>query len=420
MHYDYTNQKKNNQLLFFFFFTVLIDYIGFGIILPVLPQLIESLEHTNPLRAARLGSYLIFIYALVLFICAPIIGSLSDAYGRRKILLLSIAGFCIDYLLMGFAPSYWWLLLGRGIAGIAGATYAIVASAATDLANKTNKENKAKYLGIIGGAYGLGLFLGPLLGGILGNISIKLPFYVAAALAGINFIIGFFIMPETLAKEDQRKVDVKQWNMLGTLSFLKTKPYMISLLGLLLICIISFQTFHLTWFFYAPAILNFSILKTSSIYATISVGICVGQMVLLPYIRKYLSVNQSILVGLVSYAICYLCFTIFHSYWILFFSALILWPVGVVAFPCFLSFISNQLSNKEQGMFQVSYSTTTSLGLIIGPVLLNNAYAYCADKNSLIYFPTISFFMSFIFIVIAFLSFTYIIKKLKKVETTVQ
>ena len=177
--------KNRNAAVGFIFITLLIDVIGFGIIIPVMPKLISSLKHVDVSTASKYGSLLMFAYAATQFIFAPILGNLSDKYGRRPVLLFSLFGFGIDYLFMAMAPTYEWLFIGRVIAGIVGSSFTTGAAYIADI---STAENRAKNFGMIGAAFGLGFIIGPVLGGLLGKIGPHFPFYAAATLALLNWI----------------------------------------------------------------------------------------------------------------------------------------------------------------------------------------------------------------------------------------
>lgn len=185
----------------FIFITLLIDITGWGIILPVVPKLISELIQSDISEAAKYGGWLGFAYAFTQFMFSPIVGNLSDKYGRRPILLFSLFGFTIDYVLLALAPTITWLFIGRIIAGFTGAS---ISTASAYIADVSTDENRAKNFGVIGAAFGLGFIIGPVLGGVLGHYGSRVPFYVAAVLCFLNFLYGYFILPESLDKSKRR------------------------------------------------------------------------------------------------------------------------------------------------------------------------------------------------------------------------
>ena len=187
---------QSKLTLAFILITILLDMVGYGIILPVLPQLIGELTGGSVAEAAVIGGYMVFFYSLMQFVFGPVLGNLSDQFGRRPILLISLIGLTIDYTIMGFAPAVIFLFIGHTIAGISGAA---VATATAYIADITPQEKRAQRFGLIGAAFGLGFIIGPVVGGILGELGPRWPFYAAATLACANLLFGIFVLPESLA-----------------------------------------------------------------------------------------------------------------------------------------------------------------------------------------------------------------------------
>ena len=231
----------------FILVTVLVDAIGFGIILPVLPKLIMKLSGEGLSRASVYGGWLWFAYAVMQFFCAPVLGNLSDRYGRRPVILFSLLTFGIDYLIMGFAPTLFWLFVGRSIAGMAGASFV---PAYSYLADVSPPEVRAQNFGLIGAAFGTGFILGPAIGGLLGAMGTRAPFFAAAGLALINFLFGLFVLPESLPRESRRSFDPRRANPLGTLLQLRKYPEVTGLLMVLFLWQLAHQVFPSTWAYY--------------------------------------------------------------------------------------------------------------------------------------------------------------------------
>ncbi|MDB5246795.1 MAG: tetracycline resistance efflux pump [Segetibacter sp.] len=230
----------------FIFITLLIDVIGFGLIIPVFPKLIEELIHGDISEASKWGGWLTFAYAIMQFLFAPVLGNLSDKYGRRPVLLFSLAGFGIDYIFLSLAPTIGWLFAGRVIAGITGASFT---TATAYIADISTDENRAQNFGMIGAAFGLGFIIGPVLGGVLGEHGSRLPFIVAAALALLNALYGYFVLPESLSKENRRPFSWKRANPLGSLKQLKKYPSIGGLIGALVLVYIAAHAVQSTWTF---------------------------------------------------------------------------------------------------------------------------------------------------------------------------
>ncbi len=222
----------------FIFNTLMIDITGLGLIIPVLPKLIEELTGAGISQASEYGGWLTFTFAIMQFLFSPVLGGLSDQYGRRPVLLFALLGFALDYLFLSFAPSLAWLFVGRAIAGITGAS---ITTATAYIADISTKENRAQNFGMIGAAFGLGFIVGPVIGGLLGSLGSRVPFMVAAALTFINFLYGYFILPESLHPENRRPFKWIRANPVGSLKQLKKYP---ALGGLVISYILIYLAAH--------------------------------------------------------------------------------------------------------------------------------------------------------------------------------
>lgn len=231
----------------FIFLTLLIDVTGLGIIIPVMPGLITQLTGGTISQAAELGGWMLFAFSIMQFLCSPFLGSLSDRYGRRPVLLFALFGFGLDYILMALAPSVGWLFAGRIIAGITGASFS---TAMAYIADISTPEKKAQNFGMVGAAFGVGFIIGPVVGGLLGEFGPRVPFYAAAGLTFLNWIYGYFILPESLPDEKRRKFEWKRANPIGTLRQLKKYPLIAGLAGSLVFVYIASHAVQSTWAFF--------------------------------------------------------------------------------------------------------------------------------------------------------------------------
>ena len=204
------SRGPSKHALTFIFLTILIDTIGFGIVMPVMPQLLVEITGRTLPEVTILAGWLLTTYAVLQFVCGPILGNLSDRFGRRPVLLFSLAAFALDYMLMGFAPTVALLFIGRAIAGIAGAVYS---PSMAYIADVTPPEKRAQSFGLIGAAFGVGFIVGPMIGGFLGELGTRAPFFAAAALGALNLVYGFFVLPESLPKERRRAFEWKRANV---------------------------------------------------------------------------------------------------------------------------------------------------------------------------------------------------------------
>jgi len=382
----------------FIFLTLVIDIVGLGIIIPVVPQLIKGLLHTSDLSKASLyGGWMTFLYATMQFLFAPFIGSLSDQYGRRPVLLISLLGFGLDYLFLAFAPYILWLFVGRTIAGITGAS---VTTASAYMADISDDSNRAQNFGMIGAAFGIGFIIGPMLGGFLGEVSPRLPFIVAACLALVNVVYGYFVLPESLPVENRRAFDWKRSNPLGSLVHLKKYPAVSGLIFSLVFIYLAVHAVQSNWSF-----ANMEKFKWSPKMIGLSlgmVGLLVGlvQGVLIRYINPKIGNEKSVYYGIALYALGLILFAFASSSWMMF-VFLIPYCLGGISGPALQALISVHVPKNEQGELQGSLTSIMSVTSIAGPLIMTSLFAYFTKPGNPIYFPGASFLMGAVFMIIS-------------------
>jgi MFS transporter, DHA1 family, tetracycline resistance protein len=374
----------------FIFITLLIDVTGLGLIIPVMPKLIEDLLQTSDIsKASQYGGWLTFAYAFIQFLFAPVLGNLSDKYGRRPVLLLSLLGFGIDYLFLSFAPSIGWLFVGRIIAGITGASFT---TASAYIADISTNENRAQNFGMIGAAFGLGFILGPMIGGLLGELGARVPFFVAAGLALLNCAYGYFVLPESLSKENRRHFEWKRANPIGSLLQLRKYPSVAGLIISLILIYIAGHAVQSNWSYF-----NIERFGWSPKMIGISLGI-VGLLVggvqggLVRVINPRIGNEKSIYVGLGLYALGLLLFAFATEGWMMF-VFLIPYCLGGIAGPALQSIISGHVPPNEQGELQGALTSLMSATSIVGPLVMTNLFAYFTHKEAPVYFPGAAFFL---------------------------
>jgi DHA1 family tetracycline resistance protein-like MFS transporter len=398
----------------FIFLTLVIDIVGLGIIIPVIPQLIEGLLHTNDLsKAALYGGWMTFLYATMQFLFAPLIGSLSDKYGRRPVLLISLLGFGLDYMFLAFAPSIFWLFVGRTISGITGAS---VTTASAYMADISDDSNRAQNFGMIGAAFGIGFIIGPMLGGFLGEIAPRLPFIVAACLALMNVVYGYFVLPESLPVENRRAFNWKRSNPLGSLVHLKKYPAVSGLIFALIFIYLASHAVQSNWSFanmekfkWSPKMIGFSLGM---------VGLLVGlvQGVLIRYINPKLGNEKSVYFGIALYALGLLLFAFASSSWMMF-VFLIPYCLGGISGPALQSLISVHVPKNEQGELQGSLTSIMSVTSIAGPLIMTSLFAYFTKPSNPIYFPGASFLLGAVFMLIsAIIAYTVLKGETKSIK----
>ncbi len=381
----------------FIFVTMLIDVIGFGIIIPVLPSLIQRLIHGSLSDAAPYAGFLLTAYSLMQFLFSPLIGNLSDKYGRRPILLFSLLGFGIDYLFLAIAPSMGWLFVGRVIAGITGASFT---TASAYIADVSTPEKRAANFGLIGVAFGVGFILGPILGGFLGEYGVKLPFYAAAGLALINVIYGYFILPESLSLENRRQLDFKRCNPIGTLKQLSKYKAVFGLVFALFLISFASQSVQSTWAYYTME--KFGWGKRMEGYSLGAVGLMVGvvQGLLIRMIIPKFGQKKSIILGLLFYTIGLTLFAFANNSWLMF-AFIIPYSLGGIAGPALQGYMSNGVPDNEQGELQGGLTSLFSLSAILGPLLMTSTFHYFTKKGAVIYFPGAPFIIGAILMLLS-------------------
>ena len=375
--------KKKNHSLLFIFITIFIDITGLGIIIPVIPALITELINGSISEAAKYSGWLMFSYATLQFLFAPLLGGLSDQYGRRPVILLSLFGFGINYIVLALAPNIIWLFLGRIFQGIMGAS---LTTASAYIADISTPEKKAQNFGLIGAAFGLGFILGPVIGGYLGQFGSRVPFIAAAAFTLINLIYGYFILPESLDKKNRRKFDIKRANPIGTLMSLKRYP----VISGLLICIVLFNiaqhATHSTWTFFTIEKFDWSEKLVGYSLGFIGLLAAIVQGGLIRIIIPKLGNIKSVYFGMIFYILGLSLFAFAEEEWMVFAFAIPL-SLGGISGPALQGIMTNKVPDDEQGEFQGGMTSLVSLTAIIGPLLMTNLFSYFTSENSFYYFP---------------------------------
>jgi DHA1 family tetracycline resistance protein-like MFS transporter len=403
------SEKKNSNAIFFILVTVLIDVIGIGIIIPIMPSLYQELTGGTVSEASQYSAYLVFIYALMQFIFSPIIGGLSDQYGRRPVLLMSLFGFGLDFVFLALAPSIGWLFVGRIISGIAGASFT---TANAYIADITEPEKRAQSFGMIGAAFGLGFIIGPSLGGILGEYGTRIPFWVSAGLAILNWLYGYFILPESLLPENRRKFDIKRANPIGSLLNLKKYPYVLALvLSLFLVNVSNFAT-QGTWSFYGIEKFSWSKLEVGLSLGFVGLMVAIVQGGLIRVIIPKLGQERSLFLGLAINALGLAAFAFASSSWMMY-VIMIPFAIGGLAGPAFQGIISNQVGKNEQGELQGGLTSLMSIAAIVGQPLMLGLFRTFTKENAPIYFPGAPFLMGGLLSLISLLLVFRTIKKEK-------
>ncbi|MBA2249223.1 MAG: TCR/Tet family MFS transporter [Chitinophagaceae bacterium] len=400
----------------FIFLTLLVDVTGLGLIIPVLPKLIEELVHGDISTAAKYGGWLTFAYAIMQFLFAPVLGNLSDKYGRRPVLLFSLFGFGMDYIFLSFAPTIIWLFVGRIIAGITGASFT---TATAYIADISAPADRAKNFGMVGAAFGIGFIVGPVIGGLLGQYGARVPFYFAACLTLLNWLYGYFVLPESLPIENRRSFEWKRANPFGAFRQLKKYPAVGALAISFFLVYMAAQAVQSTWAFF-----NIEKFKWSEKIVGLSlgaVGLLVGlvQGLLIRYINPKIGNEKSIYIGFGLYAIGLILFAFASQGWMMF-VFLVPYCLGGISGPALQSIITGHVPSNEQGELQGALTSLISATSILSPVIMTSLFSYYTSAGTSVYFPGAPFLLgSFLMFAAGILAYR-VLSKEKASGLTVQ
>ena len=373
----------------FIFITLLIDVTGLGIIIPVLPKLIEELTGGSISDASAIGGWLTATYAALQFLFSPILGGLSDRYGRRPVLLISLFGFALDYLFLSYAPTISWLFVGRAIAGISGASFT---TASAYIADISNDKNRAQNFGMIGAAFGLGFIIGPVIGGLLGSMGSREPFIFAAGLSFLNWMYGYFVLPESLPADQRRKFDWKTTIPGRSLLKIRNYPAIGGLAISFFLISLASHAVQTNWSFFTIEKFGWSEKMIGISLGVVGLLVALVQGLLIRYTSPLLGNKKSIFFGLLFYSLGLFLFAFANQGWMMF-VFLIPYCLGGIAGPALQSIISSSVHNNEQGELQGSLTSLISLTSILGPPLMTGLFAYFTRPSAPVHFSGVSFLL---------------------------
>lgn len=364
-------QNNLKNALLFVLITIAIDSIGLGIIIPSLPDLVAETAHVTRDQSANYYKFILVIYAAMQFLFSPLIGNLSDRFGRRPILLISVLGLGLDYIFMFFAPDIWWLVLGRALSGMFGASFT---TAAAYIADISTNENRAQNFGMIGAAFGIGFVIGPAIGGLVATWGLRAPFAIAACLSLVNFLYGFFILKESLPADERRAFDWKRANPLGAVLQLKKFARNKYLFLVMFLVLFSNMAVHALWNYYTHKRFGWS--NTDIGISLAVVGVCVGivQAGLAGKIIKRLGERGAATLGLFILMFVSVIIGLIPFGWMMYLSIIPYAFSGIID-PSIRTLVSAQTKNNEQGELQGIFTSLMSLAEIFGPLLMLSIYA---------------------------------------------
>ncbi len=397
--------KNRKAALGFIFITILVDMTGLGIIIPVMPKLITELTGGSISDASVYGGWLIFAYAFFQFLFSPVLGGISDRVGRRPVLLFSLFGLGIDYVVLALAPNIIWLFIGRVIAGIGGAS---ITTASAYVADVSPPGKRAQNFGMIGAAFGLGFIIGPVIGGILGEYGSRIPFFAAAGLTLLNWLYGFFIVPESLDKENRRAFSWKRANPIGTLLHLKKYPAIIGMIASIFLVYLAAHAVQSTWAFFTIETFKWTEAEVGYSLGFVGFVVALVQGVLIRPVVKAVGQVKAVYIGLSFNALGLLLFAFATEGWMIY-AILVPYALGGFAGPSMQGIMTSQVPVDEQGELQGGMTSMASVTSIIGPVMMTSIFAYFTDPENDIYFPGAPFILATI---LAIVSMILVIKTL--------
>jgi MFS transporter, DHA1 family, tetracycline resistance protein len=366
---------------------MLIDAISFGITLPVTPALIMTVGDVDLAQAGRLAGYLFLVYACVQFFSSPVLGNLGDKYGRRPILLYSLLTLSVAYLVPVFATSLDWLFISRLIAGFASATYVSAYAYITDI---TPIEQRAQRFGLVGAAFGVGLIIGPVIGGVLGAWDTRAPFAVASVLCLVNFGYGLFVLKESLSKGERRDFKLKQANPIGAMLRIGKYPTMKGMTLAYFLFVIAPFALPSYWTFFVIEKFKWSELEIGLSQGFLGLTMVITQGFILRWALPILGPIKAIILGMAAALVSYLCFAFAEFGWQLYLIMVVAGLSGFVL-PSLQLMMTGQVPADSQGELQGALSSLNSLASIIGPLMMTQLFFYFTTAGAVWHFPGISF-----------------------------
>lgn len=372
--------NKRKAAVPFIFATILLDALGIGILIPIFPDLIRRFSDDPSFVSQNFG-YFISVYALMQFFASPVLGALSDRFGRRPVLLISLLGAGLDYILMAYAPELWILFVGRVISGLTGASMTVASAYMADVSDDTNRSAN---FGMIGGAWGVGFIVGPMMGGMLGSMGPTIPFLAAAALNILNFIFGYFILPESLPEEKRRKVEMAKMNPFKSIfKILKPSPILI-LIWVYILLFLAGQVHPSVWTLYTENKFGWTAFQVGLSISFVGLSIGVAQAGLTRLIIPKIGEWNSIVLGTIVNILGFAAFGLATEGWMMY-AIMVPSSVAGIAGPALQSLISKSIPQNEQGELQGTLMSLGSLTAIIGPLIFTALFTHYTKTDA----PTI-------------------------------
>lgn len=387
----------NRLPLIFIMITMMLDAMGIGLIMPVMPDLIRQVQGVALSDAALWGGVLTASFAVMQFLFSPTVGNLSDRFGRRPVLLISLAVMAVDYVIMVFAGTIWWLLVGRILGGLASAT---PGTASAYIADITEPDKRAQNFGMMSAAFGVGFVLGPMLGGLLADLSPRAPFVAAAILAAANFIFGYFVLPESLPLSKRRAFKWRRANPLGGLMQIGRLPGLKWMLAAMFFYSVAGFVYPAIWAFYTQEAFGWDTRTVGLSLAVYGVGMVIVQGGLIRIVIPWLGEARVVIYGLIIDVLALLAFGFASHGWMIWvltpFAAL-----GSIATPAISALMSRAANEDQQGELQGVLASINALSMVLSPLIMTQAFFWFTRDGAPYYLPGASFLLAMLLMVMA-------------------
>ncbi len=393
----------------FILVTLVIDILGIGLIIPVLPELVKEFVGGDSALAGRYVGVIGASYALMQFFCAPILGALSDRFGRRPILLIALLGLGVDYVIIGFAPTIAWLFVGRIIAGVMGAS---ITTANAYIADVSTPENRARNFGLMGVAFGVGFIFGPALGGLLGGIHLRLPFFVAAGLSLLNFLYGFFILPESLTPENRSGFSWRKAHPWGSIRNLKAYPVVAGLAVAFVFLSLAQRGLETVWVLFTSHKFGWDPRTNGLALALVGVMAALVQGLLVGPAVTHLGERRCVLLGLVVSTLSFAAYGLASRGWVLL-AIIVFGSIGGIAGPAIQGMVAGAVSPSDQGKVQGALTSLTSATSIVAPLIFSaGLFSYFTSKDAIVELPGAPFLLGSVLILVALVLLVRLFRRL--------
>ena len=388
-------QKRQNLALTFILLTVFLDAVGIGLIFPVMPDLMMAVTHGSLATAALWGGLITSAFAVMQFLCGPIVGNLSDQFGRRPVLLISLAFMVADYIVMAVAGTVWLLFITRIVAGIASATHSTASAYVADI---STQDQRARRFGLVGAAFGMGFVAGPLMGGALATIDPRAPFWAAAGLAAANLIFGYLTLPESLAPENRRRFTLARANPLASFAAIRRLPGLKLLLAVFFIYALTFNVWPAIWSYYGKEAFGWDATWIGISLATFGICMALAQATLVGPITKRLGDRRAAVLGMGFEVSTYTFFAFVTSgFWALW--ATTISSLGGITGPALQSLMTSKTPADQQGELQGIITSLNALATIVAPLVMTGVFGYFTSAAAPIYLPGAPFLLSAVIMV---------------------